>query len=684
MRSTPVRALLAGTLLCYSLAGVAAAQTAGAGGRTVYEAAYFSTFSPSNALDVVERTPGFTLDAGAEVRGFGQAAGNVVINGARPSSKSDTLTTILARIPASRVLRVEVGPGDLFGAEYAGRPQVLNLVLTATGGLAGTLDAAVHRDFSGQVTPTGNLSGLLRRGRSTFNLSAGYDNRHFPEEGPDAVTVPPNGALVESRYRRNNIANHTLSTAGSWELAGGDNRTAHANFRLSHDQFVLGQTNDVMPVGGTPRDDRLLQNYRTHDFEIGGDVTRPLLGGGIKLIGLATRRHRITVDESVNRVQSQVVGGFVQNVAEQRDESLLRLTWSRADLHGWSVEAGAEAAINRLDSDVNLSSVAAGGALTRIDLPVDQAVVTEDRGEAFLNAGRALSRALRMDLGLIYETSRLRVRGDTRADRTLRFLKPKAAFDWRPRGGWHVQLSVARTVAQLDFHDFISGAELANNRVNGGNPDLVPQRAWELLATVEHPILGDGIAKLEGGYNRISLVQDRIPTPQGFDAPGNLGSGTQAFVRGTLDAPLSQLGIGGGHLAVHGTLQSTSVEDPYTHRNRRFSGIPSWQLDASFRQDLGRFAWGVTYTGQPTLSFFRLDERDNINGAHLYVSAFAEYRPTRRTTLTFNIDNLFNDFATRYRTFYSPNRSTLDPSRFEYRERNAHVDFSLRLRQSFG
>ena len=58
------------------------------------------------------------------MRGFAGAAGNVVINGQRPSSKSDTLETMLARIPASRVLRVEVGPGDLFGSEYAGKAQV--------------------------------------------------------------------------------------------------------------------------------------------------------------------------------------------------------------------------------------------------------------------------------------------------------------------------------------------------------------------------------------------------------------------------------------------------------------------------------------------------------------------------------------------------------------------------------
>ena len=85
---------------------------------TAYDAAFFAQYAPATALDIVRRVPGFSIEqSNGEVRGFAGAAGNVVFNGARASSKSDSLETILARIPANRVLRVEVGPGDLFGSE---------------------------------------------------------------------------------------------------------------------------------------------------------------------------------------------------------------------------------------------------------------------------------------------------------------------------------------------------------------------------------------------------------------------------------------------------------------------------------------------------------------------------------------------------------------------------------------
>ena len=86
---------------------------------------------------------------------------------------------------------------------------------------------------------------------------------------------------------------------------------------------------------------------------------------------------------------SVVTGGFVQDLDNQRDETVARLVWNRSNLAGWSVETGIEGVVNKLDSDVNVFRIDGAGAQTRIDLPVDQAVVKEYRGEAFVNAGKA-------------------------------------------------------------------------------------------------------------------------------------------------------------------------------------------------------------------------------------------------------------------------------------------------------
>ena len=116
---------------------------------TTYDAAYFAQFGPRTALDIAQHVPGFTLDlgnsqstTGVDVRGFAGTAGNVVFNGARPSTKAEALDVTLQRIPAQQVVRVEVGPGDLFGSDYAGKSQVLNIILSQKAGIDGNVTAA--------------------------------------------------------------------------------------------------------------------------------------------------------------------------------------------------------------------------------------------------------------------------------------------------------------------------------------------------------------------------------------------------------------------------------------------------------------------------------------------------------------------------------------------------------------
>ena len=659
--------------------------TGAADGRLVYDAAFFRTFSPANALSIVERTPGFQLDVGdQEVRGFGQAAGNVVVNGQRPSSKSDTLETILQRIPANRVIRVEVGRGDLFGAEFAGRPQVLNLVLTDAGGIAGTVEGTVMRDYTGRLYPGGSASTLIRRGKSSLNLALGVENERSTEEGFDRIVTLPDRRETEFRRKVNRIEAPNGYVSGAYEYIGGTNRTAHLNGRVSLDRTSLSQTNDVTLATGVVRDDRLTQRYKLKGFELGGDYTVPFAGGGLKLIGLATRRDRDDRDVSLLRVRSDVVGGFTQSVLAARDETVIRTVWNRGDLRGWSVETGVEGALNVLDSDVNLFELDGIGPPVRIDLPVDQARVSEYRGEAFLNLGRPLSKTLRLDMGATYEASQLRVTGDAQARRVLTFLKPRATLDWRPGGKWHAQASIKRTVAQLQFEDFISIAELTNERVNGGNANLQPQRAWELLAFVERPILGDGLIRLEAGYNRISLVQDRVPTPEGFDAPGNLGDGDLYLLRGRVDAPLSSLGVKGGRATVYLSYIGTRVEDPYTGRDRPFSGTSPLVATASFRQDRRKFAWGIDLEAVLPSRFYRLNEVDQNWSQAPYVEVFAEYRPTPRSTITVGLENATDAPAFRRRTFFRPDRRTPLPFAEEFRRRNRHVLPYVTMKHQFG
>src|SRR5258705_12742173 len=84
--------------LCASLAALAEAPAQGQQPATPqaatpadqvrkFEPGFFARYNPVTALDMVRQLPGFAIDNGDNLRGFGATAGNVLIDGQRPSTK---------------------------------------------------------------------------------------------------------------------------------------------------------------------------------------------------------------------------------------------------------------------------------------------------------------------------------------------------------------------------------------------------------------------------------------------------------------------------------------------------------------------------------------------------------------------------------------------------------------------
>ena len=87
--------------------------------------------------------------------------------------------------------RVEVGPGNLFGADYSSKSQVANLILIegGGGGITGNAAVSAERHYTGRVTPNASASLSLSRGPSTFNVAGETARGDFTEEGTDRWAI---------------------------------------------------------------------------------------------------------------------------------------------------------------------------------------------------------------------------------------------------------------------------------------------------------------------------------------------------------------------------------------------------------------------------------------------------------------------------------------------------------------
>ena len=141
-------------------------------GILVFEPSFFAASSPNTALDMIERLPGFSLDTGdSGTRGFAGAAGNVLIDGARPSSKTDGLDAILRRISSAGVERVELIRGGAPGIDMQGRAVIANVILKRTVQVETVLEASSYVSPDGYLGPVLEGSWSRREGDNQIEAS---------------------------------------------------------------------------------------------------------------------------------------------------------------------------------------------------------------------------------------------------------------------------------------------------------------------------------------------------------------------------------------------------------------------------------------------------------------------------------------------------------------------------------
>ena len=120
---------LAGVAAVALLAGPVARADDASSGVLVYNPQFFADARPNTAYDMIQRLPGFTFADVGTARGFAGTAGNVLVNGQRPTAKSDSLQSILQRILAADVDHIELIRGGAPGIDMQGQTVVANIVL---------------------------------------------------------------------------------------------------------------------------------------------------------------------------------------------------------------------------------------------------------------------------------------------------------------------------------------------------------------------------------------------------------------------------------------------------------------------------------------------------------------------------------------------------------------------------
>lgn len=685
MSTFPRRLALSIALLPLCAAAAAQeAQPARLEPRRTYTAADFARYAPRNALEMLRQVPGFVVREAIQERGLGQATGNVLINGQRVSGKSNDVLAELGRIPAGNVTAIDIVDGATLDIPGLSGP-VANVIATA-GGISGQW--AWRPEFRSYYTDP-----LLTRGEVSISGAGGAFEYTLGLENGSSHSGAGGGTSVYAadrsfrEYRDDTWTGEFDAPGISGRLTydGAGSSVGHLNAsyeKVFYDYAEEGRRT----VAGLPERIRSVEvEEGGYNHELGGDYEYGLGAGSLKLIGLHRFAHIPVSETVVTRLPTDPAPLAASRFARTSDE---RERIARAE-YRWKVgvadwQLSTEAAFNSLDSVSTLFVLAADGTFQPVPLPGSTATVTEDRYEVMGSYGRPLSASTTLQLSAGGEYSSLEQAGGGGLSRS--FMRPKGlvSLAWKAAPTLDVNVKLQRRVGQLNFSDFLASVNLADDRENAGNPDLVPPQSWELDLEASRDLGAYGSASLRLYGHRIDDIVDTIPIGATGESPGNIDRATRYGLEWKSTTNLDPMGWRGAKLDARFQLQESELDDPLTGQSRRISNSLQRLAELGFRHDVPGTSWA--YGSNLSYSLNALDYRLSEVGRRwegpVWGSLFVEHKDVRGLTLRATAGNLFGAMSMWDRTLYQDRRTGLVAS-YERRDRRIGPVFSFSVSGRF-
>lgn len=623
---------------------------------SLYETEFFSQYSPQNALDMVNRLPGFSFDQGSNERGFGGNAGNVLIDGTRPTSKSGGLREALMRIPADQVVRIEILRGGNSAGETAGQSIVAN-VIRAQGSTSGTWDFTNEGNVGATPLPRfqASLTTQLGQWQTSFNtIIAGWPSRRSAE----ISYYDPQRNIIssENEYYDESQKWARLTGEGSRDLLGGKLSVNGYVNRFIWDRD--SEQNSYSEVGGNQLNTSkaLNQDNSGTSVELGVDWAKSYDHWKLRLIGLGSFRDDIA-DNTFIRLNADKIDLTRHDYQESKKTELVsRMTLAKISNTRFKPEFGFELANNKLNSALDQFK---NGAL-QTSQDNDNVEVEEMRGEIFANFVFQASDVLTVEGGLTAEYSQIEVDSVNSQKQNFSFIKPRISSTYKFNGQSQLSVELARNVGQLNFDDFATSNEAFDGITNTGNSDLMPDQTTEFSATYNLSFSERGSFKFKVFHQWRKDILEQVVIGEDVNGAlayglGNAGSANFWGVNTDINLPLDYL-LSDSLLKVSYSYQGSDFYDPIINENRNINNYVPNALELNFRQDFieHKLAWGFSYIGSTANSSYRVNEIQTLEKAKMF-SLFIE------STQFFGVKSFLElnstSKQTRSRFFYQDNRN---------------------------
>jgi len=650
---------------------------------------YFKDYFPQTALDMVQRLPGFVfIEEDNDVRGFASGAGNILIDGTRPTTKSGGIKEALERIPYGQVARIDILRGSAGSADTGGQSVVANIIRLKNTS-AKRWQAEFLTSGEGKVSPSGIITSSQQLGRweSAFKLNA---KQAHAERDATINTVAGDNTLLKTQHEQRPSTLNEIFLSGDASTDFGS-QTLKVNARTGWSQFLSDTTRIGTQFDNTKSlqtsERSFFKNERDSQYytgELGIDWMIPVDNNWQwRLLSLNNMRDWfVDANTNLGEAKKSIPNESLFRFDEDTSENILRATLSQQlsvksndFFHLVRQEYSVELAYSRMESVLKLWSL---DDLQQRQISRDTyAKVSEKRGESFINLTWQLP-SLILETGLAAETSSISVSGDNKQTQSLFFLKPSIALIYDQDENTQYRLNFKRTVGQLDFSDFAASADLVDDRNISGNPTLKPDTGVYAGFAFDYRFAKKGALGVEIYQEWRSDVLERIVLPTGGQGLGNAGDARVNGVKVSANLPLDTV-IDDALLTIKANFVNSTFDDPVTGLARDLSEQDNPDVQIDFRQDLTqhKLSWGIGYIFHQGNKAYYVNEYINSRTDGRW-NAFIETTRFGSFKLRVTAENMESKKERRERSLYQTNRlGQLLINESSKRVENASINFTI-------
>jgi len=166
-------------------------------GKLVLNVDQSAASAGSSALELLQRTPGITVDQNDNLLLKGSASVNVMIDGKMTYLSGQQLSNTLKGMPAENISKIEVITNPSAQYDAAGNTGIINIITKKSNKLGYAANLTAGIGFGRYVLTTENITGNIKTKHFNFFGSFGYDFRHNYKREYSAQTSSNNNITTD-------------------------------------------------------------------------------------------------------------------------------------------------------------------------------------------------------------------------------------------------------------------------------------------------------------------------------------------------------------------------------------------------------------------------------------------------------------------------------------------------------